>query len=295
MRFNKILHPEILMGKRGDSFLRKFYEKTAHDIDLRDDGRGGMGINALVMQLDRSQQRSLALMQRWRKDQGGVYHVNRDFLEALARVERGISMKYLPERFVGYISFADGAVFDESDEIEGAYVFIGPAKYTMLKDVSSQRVFWCAYLTKDYKAVGTTICDIVDGETLDDLMRRVGQDDNPKYRIGAEDFSQRARVFNTVLNCCMYIHSSEPDVRRVLSSEKLTNKKISEIKTRTGIRNDCTLPVTFLNWNYARQRQYTVDSTWIDTFMRWQPCGPGLSQIKLIWVAAHERHYKAGV
>ena len=225
-------------------------------------------------------------MSRWRIDQGKVYHVNQDFLRALSRVERKVDIKYLPERFIGYISFADGTVFDESDEVEGAYVYVGPAKYTMLRDTSSERVFWCAYICKGLGAIGTVCTDIKQGEFLEDLVDRVESDnkkENQNFLVpdpGA--LSKRSLVFNTVLNCVMYIHSAEPDVRRIPNADSISNSKVSEIREKTGIKNACTLPITFLNWTYAKQRVYSVDSTWVESYPRWQPCGPGLNQIKLV-------------
>lgn len=294
MKFDKLLHPEIVLGKRGDDFMRKFYREAVHTIRFRPEG-GGMEINALVNMMNRSQQRSLALMQRFRLDQGKVYHVNRDFLEALSGVQRDINLKYLPERFVGYFSFAEETIYDEEDEVEGAYIYVGPSRHTMLQDSTAERVFWCAYITKGYLKVGTVCVDIKEGESVEDLISRVNLDDSIGNQTDEDGLSKRARVFNTVLNCVMYVHSSEPDVRRVPPADSLTNRQIAQVRERTGIKNGCSVHLTFLNWTYAKQRVYSTDSTWVNSFPRWQPCGPGLSQVKLIWVKEHPRHFKKSV
>jgi hypothetical protein len=93
----------------------------------------------------------------------------------------------------------------------------------------------------------------------------------------------------------MYYNSFEPDVKRVISNSKLSNKQVIKLKHKTGVENQCLVDVTFLNWNYAKQRNYSKDSTWINSFPRWQPCGPKLSQVKLIWVKEHERTFKIDV
>lgn len=295
MKFDKLLHPEVMLGKRGDKFFQKFYKETVHGIKFTG---FGMEVGAVVNAMNLSQQRSLALMQRFRIDQGKVFHVAKDFLEALAGVERGVSLKYLPERFVGYISFADKVIADESEWVEGAYVYIGPAEHTMLKDTTAQRVFWCAYMTQGYQSVGTVCVELKDGDTMEDLVSRVELDNNKRKAVymhpDAGSISARACVFNTVLNCVMYVHSAEPNVQRVPSADSLTNRKAAEIREKTGIKNTCTLSVTFLNWNYAKQRVYNKDSTWVNSFPRWQPCGPQWSQVKLIWVTEHSRKLKSG-
>jgi hypothetical protein len=294
MNFKNILHPELILNRRGPESVREFYAHTVREIQFLESG--GVTVPEFVKELNSSEQRAMTLMRRWQIDNGKVFHVNRDFLIALSGIERNVNLDYLPERFVGYISFAPEVMFDDEDEVEGAYVYVGPSKYTSLKDQNVERVFWCAYVTKGWKSLGTVCADIKQGMTIEGLISSVERDNTKANQFyltpEPDDISKRSKVFNTVLNAVMYIHSQEPNVQRVPSTRDLSNRQAQDLKAKVGIKNECTIPITFLNWTYAKQRTQVVDGTWVETFMRWQPCGPGRGQVKLIWVKEHERTYK---
>lgn len=290
MRLNKILHPEMILNKRGPEHVRNFFYNTVRKIEFPKEG-GGAIVPESVGRLNQSEHRSLTLMRRWQIDNGKVYHVSKDFLLALSGIERGVCLDYLPERFVAYISFADEAIYDDADEVVGAYVYVGPAKYTSLRDdYVDKKALWIAYICKNL-AVGTTCVELKQGEMLEDALKSF-EEDGGHGIVATKDARKRVMVHNTILNVVMYIHSQEPKVQRIPASQEISHRKASELANQTGLRNECTLPVTFVNWNYAKQRVYTTEKTWVESFPRWQRCGPGLSQIRLIWVAEHERHYK---
>ena len=292
MRLSKVLHPEIVLGRRGPDWIKDYYKKTVKEIDFLQEG--GASVPHIFAEIGEGEIRGLTLMRKWMITGTKVYHVSSDFLSALAGIERGVSLDYLPDRFCGYLSFAEKTIYDDEDEIEGAYCFIGPARETSLQDHSFERVFWCAYVVKGYRSIGTICLDLKQGELLEDLINRFEDDSLKQFKFATppKNLRKRALVHNAVLNVVMYLHSQEPKVQRIPATQEISNKKASELEASTGLRNDCTLPVTFVNWNYAKQRIYTKESTWVDTFPRWQPCGPNLSQVKLIWVQPHERRYK---
>ena len=288
MRLTKILHPEIITDRRGPVTLRKIYRQALSQIEFVAE-TGGVIVPTLVLESDPVNQRAMTLMRRWQLDNGKVYHVSKDFLLALAGVERGVSLDYLPQRFVGYVSFADRTIYDDTHEVEGAYVYLGPARYAGLKDVSEKRVLWVVYICSGGAVIASVSIPLKQGETIEDLMRTVCLECEGSIPILNK--RKNALVYNTVVNVVMYLHSQEPNVQRLPAVHEISNRKASELALKTGLRNECTVPVTFVNWNYAGQRVYTAEKTWVETFPRWQPCGVGLAQVKLIWVRAHERVY----
>lgn len=297
MRLNKILHPEVLLGKRGEATIHKFYKDTVHDIIFQEENGGGVLMNKFVAGLNKSEQRAMTLMRRWQVDNGKVYHISSDFLLALSKVRRGLNLDYLPDRFVGYLSFAGNTLYDDEDEVEGAYVYVGPSKYTSLQNTAIERVLWVAYICKGSFATGTVCMELKQGDTIEEMCKRLHTQDHKytktqMYVVEPKDMSKRNVIFNTIVNVVMYLYSQEPNVQRIPGVNELSNKKATELAHKTGLRNDCTLPVTFINWTYAKQRIYGVDSTWVESHLRWQICGVGRSQVKLIFVKEHERHYK---
>ena len=106
-------------------------------------------------------------------------------------------------------------------------------------------------------------------------------------------FEDDIDIASAIVNACIYFHSMNPDVSH-LEPEK-DKKRRNTLAIKRGIPHEeisSYYPVTLLNWNYGRGREYTVDSTWVDSYLRWQRCGPGFTQVKLIMVSEHERHYR---
>jgi hypothetical protein len=298
MKLNKVLHPETVLNLRGNEKVRQYYAATVGTISFVPGG--GMTASPYVKSLNPSERRGLALMRRWQLDSGKVYHVASDFLLAIADIERGVSLEYLPDRFVGYISFADATIYDDVDEVNGAYVYVGPQELTPLKPgEDNPKILWIAYMCETGMSMGAICVDLHKGDTLDAILSRI-EDDNFKKSAASHagpniipptDLKKRSQVHNAVLNVVMYLHSQEPNVQRVPGSLEISNRKASELAARTGLRNECLIPVTFVNWNYAKQRQQNIDSTWVNTHLRWQKCGQNFSQVKLIWVRPHKREY----
>mgnify|MGYP000533243118 CR=1 FL=1 len=50
--------------------------------------------------------------------------------------------------------------------------------------------------------------------------------------------------------------------------------------------------MTFVGYDWKKPRVFGVESTTVTGHFRWQPYGPGRTQVKLIWISQHERHFK---
>lgn len=98
-----------------------------------------------------------------------------------------------------------------------------------------------------------------------------------------------------IVKCLLYIHSGEPDLRAfrpMLKPRHSDPKKHVKAIERWRASNWFDIPVTLVGFDYQKPRQYAVDETFVDTHLRWQPCGPGRRQVKLVWVSPHVRHFK---
>jgi len=95
-----------------------------------------------------------------------------------------------------------------------------------------------------------------------------------------------------VMNCIIYINSQEPDLQKTVPDFNLTVKRKRELAEKGMGLNEFALPIINVSWNYKKPTIYNMDSSFVETHPRWQPCGPNRSQVKLIWVKEHERHYK---
>jgi len=89
------------------------------------------------------------------------------------------------------------------------------------------------------------------------------------------------------LKCIMYIHSAEPELKTVPAA-KCTKKNPS--KLRKFYKDNC--PYNIINVGYAFHGvTYNVDEVTVTGHFRLQPCGVGRTEVKLIWIDEHLRHY----
>jgi hypothetical protein len=255
-----------------------------------------------------------------KKSKPKIYHIPKDFTQALMKVDREIPVDLLPERFFGYFSFAEGAIFDDSDEVQGAYVFIGPAEESTLKPgaVESEKVIWISYVCKDkikreqgYKAmlgpdrngvprlfnfmgISKLLIELKNEKfsKLANQYKTIDFIDGANVQMSEKEVEARNTVFRTLINLVLFVNSIDPDLIEAPTTNHLSNKQLKERRDAGKPINECSVPVTLVSWNYHKPVQYHVDSTFIETFLRWQRCGTRNSQVKLIWVTPHLRRYK---
>lgn len=94
------------------------------------------------------------------------------------------------------------------------------------------------------------------------------------------------------VNCILYIHSQQPDLQKAVPDVGLSHGRKKSLADRGIATSELTIPVTYVSWNYQKPVMHNVDSSFVETHPRWQPCGPNRSQVKLIWVKEHTRRYK---
>ena len=93
-----------------------------------------------------------------------------------------------------------------------------------------------------------------------------------------------------IFNSIIYINSGEPDLRLFKHRKPpATNKKK---RLRLFEKNNPEHDVIMVGLDFMKPKQYAVGSTMVKLHTRWQPYGPGLSKVKLIWIEPHERHFK---
>ena len=299
MRLNKLLHPETIMGLRGDPKAIEGYKRFLGNTSYIP-GKGYM-TDGHLRDNDPILSSHITLCWRFLHDRGKTFHVGRDFCKAIMDIDGEIPIDIMPERFVGYLSFPEGVVHDGENEVLGTYVFVGPANETTLNpsdwDRPDNKMLWLSYVCKGGHT-GHLLVPLR-AEKLSDILAPlpstdIRHDPEGKRTIREDSTMQdhpgRRNVFLAALNLILYIHSINCDLVPV---PPLKNMKPAQRKeaTNRGLLNMSLVPVTFISWQY-QTRRVLVDSSWVDTFRRWQRVGPGLSQVKLIWVAPHERKYK---
>jgi hypothetical protein len=91
------------------------------------------------------------------------------------------------------------------------------------------------------------------------------------------------QIFKSVL----YYKSAEPKIERlpaVISGSKAAHK------VRNTLREHCPFDLIRLGYGF-HGRSYSQEHSLVRGHPRWQPYGPGLSKVKLIWIDEHVRTY----
>ncbi len=305
----EILHPEIVLGRRGEENTISEYKFALNKIKFTSEGWE----TELPMALANSPlMHHFLLTKKFVDERPPVYRLGKDFASVLADIDNDIPVDKLPQNFFGYISLPRGAVTDDTGDVYGAYVFIGDAKYTALHPSNyGQRIMWISTVGDSGKVDGER-----DFSVSHLLMKPVGSfdemflslplsDDNLmessllgpgemilKKEVSKKDVDQRLRATRCIVNAVLYIHSLEPNIDHLKPMSNLTHGDRKKVRATGRHINLCTIPVIAVNWSYKKERIYGMDETWRREHTRWQRCGPQFSQIKLVTIRGHAVKYK---
>lgn len=321
MRFSHLIHPEIVLDTRGNLDTRAYYRDILKHVYPRGEGKGVYGLYekgkvlepkddyipafTFNSQLINSVNGDINMIDHWslcRKfaiERPPVFHLSRDFAQALESIDKEIPIDILPERFFCYLSFPEKTIRDDTSWVQGAYVYIGPGYETTARpELQNEKVLWVSYM--GYPAPGTwghdvtRICIDVRPKTVSKLMESVKTVDVPENVPNREQLDpvKRNAVLRTIVNALIYIHSQDPAIDLLRPTRNLSKGSKQALIASGGHLNDCTLPVQLLNWSYQKPRERHVDETIVRAHPRWQRCGPQLSQVKWILIEEHVRRFK---
>ena len=90
------------------------------------------------------------------------------------------------------------------------------------------------------------------------------------------------------MKCLVYVESGEPDLESQAGHKILTrNPK----KARRQAENRCPFDIVRVGYSFYKGITRHVADTRVSGHFRWQPWGPGLTRIKLIWINEHVRTF----
>lgn len=302
MQIKRLIFPEILYGKRGDKETIKFYDYVIKNISIGT-SEGKPVILAPCIDTSNSDENiaTFWLMSKLFKARSApVYYLPKDFSVALSKIDRELPIEYLPKKFFGYIQLAEKSISDDDGYVDGGFVYIGPAKDVAFTaddpDTTTIVVSYCN--PNDTPDLGPKVVSRftapLESKKVSDLIDFSQGKDYEKdgvRSVSKEDKEKRDVVVRTMINAVLYINSKDPEIMKLNPMEYMTKSQRKSHRDVCPVDNLCTIPLKLLNWSYHDGRSYSVDSTTVETHMRWQPCGVNRSQVKLIWVKEHERNF----
>lgn len=243
-----------------------------------------------------------------------ILKVNSDFFRALGKVEVNLELDNLiPWDKVFYVSLPALVSFgssvtvhkgkpiylDKQDEIDGAYIYFHKEDGRAFCDILTT----CTQDLNSHGGLSMAFCIPLLEKTLVGSIyeamsnqRMADGTEGPLDEATKEKMSfvikERSDFVNALANCAIYFNSYEPNVDHLAPERELRKNKDYKRKLMHSNEHRSEFSdVVLLNWSYGKDRVYSKDSTWVDSYLRYQPYGPGLRFRKLIMVKEHERHF----
>jgi hypothetical protein len=226
-----------------------------------------------------------------------VYEVAESFGTQLSRANLRIDTKFLPD--VGWsclLEFPKGLCFEHNGVWhKSAIIAMGS-----LRDEVAERsiqILCPDYATHDGwefsegSPHSVAVMPLVEGKTLEDCLALLSKQSGtfsiltPDQDFGVSPISIECMAF--CLKCVLYIHSAKPDL--VIEFKPCLTK--NHKKVRRHYSENAPFPVVKVGFGF-HGKTWHVDQTTVTGHFRWQPCGIGLSRVKLIWIDEHSRFFK---
>jgi hypothetical protein len=302
MLLTQLVHPEVVLNRRGERFRRMAYAEGMAGIEL-DSSYPRLPISTPIS--ERVILEHLYFCKRFVERRAPTFWITESFLDALKHIDHEIPMALLPDSFLAYFAFPPGTMSDGKEEVEGAYVYLGnEPQFTQAALLPGEKVFW-AYTIKASPppkvwSFGKLYTELETGKKFSELLAQlnfVGENS-----VSSLSFQKAPLVveelYRVVLNATLYLHSENPSLEpmRAHGSSGLSQTQARKLKQKAGGKlNLTTIPITLIHFNDQRVRNYSMDATQVRGHFRWQRCGEHLFRVKLIWIDEHERHFELGV
>lgn len=356
-KIDEVLHPEVMMGKRGDEIEYVHYQRVFRRFARTSGGfrvfspivvdPSKSKIKTKTLKISPEQEKRFedfisytglsdnfcklgwAVQKQFMESGSRCFYIPASFGRALGKMDKELPIEVFGDRtFCAYFHFGKGALHDEEGPVQEAYLFVGPAKMIcvapgdteeLVIDVSKSifdqmdrfeknnvealntRIVAIVYNCRDSKGVlsgFSTAWFPLERKSLEQALAPAVIKDygflGKELSVSDASLKKRKVVQRAILNAGIYVHSNDPDIQRLRPQNELSKKQKKEEKKKCPVDNLCTVPVSVLSWSYYG-RAYSKESSFVDSFLRWQRCGHKLSEVKLVWVKAHERRYKKTV
>jgi len=140
--------------------------------------------------------------------------------------------------------------------------------------------FFRFYLSFPIGSEDKKMSDVID----DNFFKEIERD---RDHISKFDRSNAYIAVNFAVKCLLYILSGEPN----LQNER--GYAIGKGRKRNA-KSRCPFDIVRVGYNFHK-KIYRVGEAQVSGHFRWQPYGPNMSKVKLIWIDEHIRHYNNGL
>ena len=223
----------------------------------------------------------------FQNNSGKKYLVTRGLTEILSRTKADIPAKMLPETFSAYIE-VPGLTDMDGDIIK--YMFVNIYKgmlHVAGVSVGSSAAGEGSFLFSTKLHPDKTLRQIMESAEnskfkREDALKTSGEE--VTYTITPEN--EYLPYMHTIGNIIAFISNTS----YVLEEEQNVLARNGKLrKTQLKTLTESTFIIVGKDFH---GKKFTVDDAAVSGHWRWQPCGVGHTQVKLIYIEPHIRHYK---
>lgn len=241
--------------------------------------------NAALLGTDNSGHIIGGFLQHYIETKDNVYRVAKHFGEQLLKANLKLSSEYIPTLMEPYLLELPFAFKFQDFYIKNVIVDVN----LLSEDFSKGVTLICPKYSNgqwDSDLFVTTInCE--SSADIDESLKDTSKFFYDKEVVSLSDIKVYKELVSFCLKSIIYIHSSESDIR---SEKGVESKKKNPEKLKTFYKHNN--PFTVINVGFSfHGRVYSMSETSVSGHFRWQPCGQGFSQVKLIWIEEHLRQY----
>lgn len=230
---------------------------------------------------------TVAIVSLFAQQGAEAYKIGRAFGESLLDTDLAVKGRYIPiDEKLRCIEFPETISFPvgNAECILCAYVGVtrrnGRREILIACPISDRFGNYQDSFTMQLMYVG-----VDDDETVEDAAKQrslVQAGTNPDISL-----------MNYILNCLVYIHSGDPDLRhlRGIGLKPSKNEQKAKVWRKKKSLGEPMIDMINVGFDFKKPVLYSKGSTLVRPHWRWQPYGPGKAKVKRILIDQHTRHY----
>lgn len=249
--------------------LADSFENESIQIEPKNDDDADW-INALVSYVEKFQS-TVQLFRAYGfylQEKGRNYIFSKALVEEMRKVSLDISSSFLPSRFSGYLELPEK---DLTENCNNKRVFV-----QIYQDQKLVKYTNIIYVTDTGKATVLSI-ELLPNEKVTEAIERL------KSLIGNNDREEMTLRYKFLLNCILFITAQGADFTFKKNEFPKKASKLRYAKEHFTPKNWILVGKDFHSKHLPRG-PLNCGMFSVTGHYRWQPCGPKMSQHKLIWI-----------
>lgn len=238
---------------------------------------------------------------REKKENRKIYVIQKDFFSKFKDLDLAqLRFKHLPKEMTGYVELPEIIVDHEGMEIKGFFFHVGNIhkianplwnpRQSKPYEISD-RIVGFAFSEDSSMNVNafswTHVPMDLDIKIVDSHkdVKTVTTDYDGEIEGVSNDYPKYLAVMYNLLT---YLNTGAPDIRsfrNTLRYQSPTSK--TPIKADKHLSNSNIIQVGF---SFKKERLTHTDEWYVMPHMRWQACGVGLSEMRMVYVRGHHKH-----